>query len=84
METLSALQEKIEQLIGLVKDLKTENTKLDKENKQLSKKLQSLELTASTNQDDVKKLSDEKARTKMVVDDLIKSIDSFISTEKQP
>ena len=84
METLSDLQEKIEQLIILVKELKNENTKVDKENKQLAKKLQSIESTSANNENDVKELSSEKARTKMVVDDLIKSIDSFIKTEKQP
>ncbi len=84
MKTLSDLKEKIEQLIILVKELKNENTKVDKENKQLAKKLQSIESTSANNENDVKELSSEKARTKMVVDDLIKSIDSFIKTEKQP
>ena len=75
---------KISESIILVKELKTENTKVDKENKQLAKKLQSIESTSANNENDVKELSSEKARTKMVVDDLIKSIDSFIKTEKQP
>ncbi|MGE0206728.1 MAG: cell division protein ZapB [Candidatus Babeliales bacterium] len=79
METLHALQEKIEQLLGLIKDLKAENNRLEKEHKALAKKLNSLE----GNEHDLKELSDEKARTKMVVDDLIKSIDSFIRVEKQ-
>jgi predicted RNase H-like nuclease (RuvC/YqgF family) len=84
METLSALQKKIEQLIILVKELKSENAKVDKENKQLQKKLQSFESTVLGNEQDIKVLSEEKARTKMVVEDLIESINAFMQTEKQP
>ena len=84
METLRALQDKIEQLIKLVKELKAENSTLDKNNKQLQKKLESIESSASNNEHDIKELSEEKARTKMVVEDLIESINSFMQDEKQP
>ena len=84
METLSALQDKIEQLIVLVKSLKTANAKLEKENKQLAKKIDSIESTVTSNEQDVKELSEEKMRTKMVVDDLINSIETFMKVEKQP
>lgn len=84
METLSALQEKIEQLIGYSKELKLENDHLKKENKQLAKKLDSLETAMLENKSNVKQLSQEKEKTKGVVDDLIKTIDSLVQTEKQP
>ncbi len=84
METLSALQDKIDQLIVLVKSLKTVNAKLEKENKQLAKKVDSIESTVASNEQDVKELSEEKMRTKMVVEDLINSIETFMNVEKQP
>jgi peptidoglycan hydrolase CwlO-like protein len=81
VETLSTLQDKVEKLIALVKDLKTENAKLEKENKQLAKKIESLSSAAQSTETDIKELSQEKTQTKMVVEDLIKSIDSFISMQ---
>lgn len=83
MKILSALQDKIDQLIVLIKELKAENTKLNKSNAQLNKKLESMESSATNNENDLKGLSEEKARTKMVVEDLIKNIDSFVHGEKQ-
>ncbi|MEX0940658.1 MAG: hypothetical protein WDZ41_04830 [Candidatus Babeliales bacterium] len=82
METLSALQDKIEKLIALVKELKVENDVLAKENKQLAKKVESISSTAQINETDLKELNEEKNRAKMVVEDLIKNIDSFISIEQ--
>jgi len=84
METLRALQEKIETLITFVKELKVENKKLEAENKDLQKKMKSVESTASSNEQDVKELSEERARTKVVVEDLIESINAFMLNENQP
>ena len=82
METLSVLQDKIESLIILVKELRTEKVKLEKENKQLAKKLESVAISAEGSEDSLKELSEEKMRSKTVVEDLIKSIDVFVNAER--
>ncbi len=82
METLSVLQDKIESLIVLVKELKTERAKLEKESKQLAKKLESVATSAESSESSLKELSEEKTRTKTVVEDLIKSIDVFVNAER--
>jgi peptidoglycan hydrolase CwlO-like protein len=81
MKTLGALQDKIEVLISLVKELKAENMRLEKEYKQLEKKLESMQSAVHSNELDMKELNEEKARTKMIVDDLINSIDVFIGAK---
>ncbi len=74
MSTLKLLEEKLTCLAELVKELKTENAKLAEENAQLTAELSMLK---SSLQDTLK----EKELTRIVVDDLIKSIDSLVENQ---
>lgn len=66
------------QLVAVVKQLKEENKKLLKKNADLEKKHEKLELSLL---DKKQSIDQEKALTKAVVDDLIKSIDSLVGEE---
>ena len=83
METLDILGKKITSLIELTQRLQAENAKLAEENAQLSAKLKAIENSIEVDGDRMEELNQEKALTKMVVDDLIKSIDSLVTDEKQ-
>ena len=74
MEALGLLEKKIKDLIELVAKLRQENALLKTENAQLLQKVESAKND---------ELSQEKALTKMVVDDLIKSIDSLVEEHQQ-
>jgi len=98
MEVLSLLEKRIASLLELTKKLqienntiKAENSKLVEDNLQLAQqvehltnKMKSIEGAVVENSKDLDELSQEKALTKMVVDDLIKSIDSFVKKENTP
>lgn len=81
METLTTLQEKIEALLVLVKELKSANAKLAKENERLLSKLDEVTHDNVHVRDNVNELNEEKNRTKIAVQELIKSIDSFIKAQ---
>lgn len=83
METLQVLGEKITSLIELTQKLQAENATLAEENVQLVAKLKMLEGSMVSDGDRMEALNQEKALTKMLVDDLIKSIDSLVPSEKQ-
>lgn len=74
MSILKLLEEKLSCLAELVRELKTENAKLAEENAQLAAELLMLK---SSLQDTLK----EKELTRLVVDDLIKSIDSLVENQ---
>jgi len=92
MEALGLLEKKIKnlvELIGKLKDenakLKTENSRLKDENIKLLSKIEDVERTMESTKGSIleqgknlEELSQEKELTKIVVDDLIKSIDSFV------
>lgn len=78
METFSALQEKINKLLSLVKETKEQNSILAEENATLQKKLNALNTDSQYAADNIQELYKEKDRIKHVVSDLISSIDSFI------
>lgn len=82
MEALSALQDKVEKLIKLVQNLKNEKSRLEKENKQLLKKIESITCASENTATTIQELGQEKAQTKMILEDVIKTIDSFISVEQ--
>ena len=73
MEILQALEQKIMHLVALVNELKAENARLNEENEKLVQKLTTVHS---------EELNQERFRTRLFVDDLIKSIDSLISNEK--
>jgi cell division protein FtsB len=78
VETLHLLQERIQSLVAMVKDLKSENASLAKENIQLKETITSMESTMLKEAKSNDSLSKEKEMTKTVVDDLIKRIDSLL------
>lgn len=60
-----------------------ENARLIEDNAQLMAKLDALESVMLEENGQIQELSDEKAATVQLVDDLIKSIDSFVNCETQ-
>lgn len=76
MDAFKVLEEKIALLVERISVLKKENDKLQKKVVKLEESL-----LADAKKIDV--LDQEKTVTKMVVDDLIKSLDSLIEIEKQ-
>ena len=83
MEVLSVLEKKIEALVGVVHELKKEKARLVEENTKLISKLEMLENSLLADGEHIEKLNQERALTKTVVDDLIRSIDLLVETEKQ-
>lgn len=81
MEILSVLETKVVSLIDTIRQLKAENTRLIEENEQLTSKLAVMQGAVRDDAKRVEELDQEKALTKMVVDDLIKSIDSLVEGE---
>jgi len=78
MNTLKVLEEKVATLISRIKELEAENKILTAENTQLTAKLESMENSMLSDIQRIDALDQEKALTKMVVDDLISSIDSIV------
>ena len=81
MSIIKVLEEKLVSLVELVKDLKTENAKLAEENAQLAAKLAMLEASLQDDSQRIDELKHEKELTKLVIDDLIKSIDSLVGNQ---
>ncbi len=63
------------------KELKTENAKIAEDNAQLTAKLAMLENALHDDTKRIDELKQEKQLTKMVVDDLIKSIDAIVENQ---
>ena len=84
METLQILEKKMELLIGFIHELKASNIQLIEKNIELTGKLEALESSLFVENECIEKLSQEKKLTKIVVDDLIKSIDSMLRENEQP
>lgn len=81
MNSLKLLEEKLVSLAELVKELKTENAKLAEENAQLAAKLSMLQNSLNDDTHRIEELKQEKELTRIVVDDLIKSIDSLVENQ---
>jgi len=81
MNVLKLLEEKLVCLAELVKELKTENAKLAEENAQLSAELIMLQNSLKDDCKRIDELKQEKELTRLVVDDLIKSIDSLVENQ---
>lgn len=84
MNALSILEEKVAQLVGLVNELKKENTALLSENALLIEEVQALESSVLKDTQKLDVLNQEKEATKAVVDDLIRNINALVSNEVQP
>ncbi|TET06588.1 hypothetical protein E3J79_01430 [Candidatus Dependentiae bacterium] len=78
MDLLNVLEEKVAGLVCRVKELEAENVKLSADNVQLTAKLETIENSMLSDIKRIEELDQEKALTKMVVDDLIKNIDSLV------
>ncbi len=77
MDALKVLDEKIAGLISRINDLEADNAKLAADNAQLTAKLETMETSMLSDIKRIEELDQEKALTRMVVDDLIKNIDSL-------
>ncbi len=80
---LTMLEEKIIHLIDLMKLLKEENFSLKNKNKDLQGQLKALEGSLVSETRDLEELSQEKMMTKMVVDNLLQSIEKLIETQER-
>lgn len=95
MDVLKVLEEKIVALAEHISKLKTENIELKaenavlaqelaqivQENAQLSNKLLAVESSSKGDSHRIDELTHEKELTRIVVDDLIKSIDSLVENQ---
>jgi hypothetical protein len=84
METLQILEKKVETLIHFIRELKAKNVQLLEKNTVLTEKLETIERSLLTENEFIEKLNQEKNVTKIVVDDLIKSIDTMLTESQQP
>lgn len=82
METLDTLQKKIEQLLELVAMLKDANKKLVEDNESLAKQVDLHQSSLERNKHEMVLFDEEKNRTKIIVDDIIKNIDLFMHAEQ--
>lgn len=81
MEVLNVLEKKIAGLIELIKELKIQNIQLTEQNAQLKHQLETLENSLLSRHQNIEEMGQERALTKLVVDDLIKNIDLLIEQE---
>jgi hypothetical protein len=79
---LNILEEKVVGLIEMIKHSKEEVASLKQKNKELHAQLRALEGSLVAETKDLEELSQEKMVTKMVVDNLLHSIDALIEKEK--
>lgn len=64
-------------------ELKTENATFAQDNAQLSAQIKAIELSMDRGSEQISMLNEEKTLAKIVVDDLIKSIDALVERENQ-
>ncbi len=79
---LTLLEEKVIRLVDMVKSLKLTNQFLQEENQMLKHQLMKTETSLVAETKDLEELSQEKMMTKMIVDDLIRSIDSLVDQKE--
>ncbi len=80
---LHLLEEKVVRLIEMVKALKDENASLKMKHKDLQGQMRALEGSLVAETKDLEELSQEKVVTKMVVDNLLHSIDALIEIKEK-
>ncbi|MBP6869865.1 hypothetical protein KBC04_03220 [Candidatus Babeliales bacterium] len=76
------LEERVIRLVDIVKSLKLANQSLSEENQMLKHQLMKVESSLVAETRDLEELSQEKMMTRMLVDDLIKSIDSLVDQKE--
>ena len=82
MDILQILENKIHSLLLLIKKLKEQNECLSNENVQLIAQIESMKNNMLKESHDMDELTKERELTKMVVDDLIRNIDSLVEKEQ--
>lgn len=80
MELLGILEKKIERLVSLARELKTENERLCADNFALKERLTQQEQALLKNNEGFKEWDREKASARKAVDELISDIDSLIES----
>ena len=80
---LHLLEEKVVRLIDMIKTLKDENANLKQKHKDLQAQMRALEGSLVAETKDLEELSQEKVVTKMVVDNLLHSIDALIELKEK-
>ena len=78
------LQSKYDSLKTEIVELKAENAKLAEGNAQLTFELNTIESSILKETGHVLELTEERSMTRLVLDDLIKSIDLIVENENQP
>jgi predicted nuclease with TOPRIM domain len=78
------LQSKYDSLKTEIVELKAENAKLAEGNAQLTFQLNTIESSILKETGHVLELTEERSITRLVLDDLIKSIDLIVENENQP
>lgn len=79
---LTLLEEKVFRLVDMVKTFKLANQTLQEENQMLKHQLMKTESSLVAETKDLEELSQEKMITRLLVDDLIKSIDSLVDQKE--
>ena len=82
MEILGVLEKKIASLIDLIKDLRVQNSNLSSQNNVILQENAQLNLQVEQLQALLLERPQELALTKLIVDDLIKNIDTLIEHEQ--
>lgn len=82
IENLNQLEKKIGILIELVQKEKAVNARLTEEKQSLVARLESLENSLLNESKNMEELNQERALTKMAVDELINSIDRLVEEQQ--
>ncbi len=83
LDKLNVLEKKIASLIEIVKTEKEHSAQLAQEKIQLVAQLEMLENSLFKGTQNIEELNQERVLTKMVVDELITSIDKLVEQEPQ-
>ena len=82
-DNLHLLEEKVISMIEMINSLKSEVAALKAKNKDLEVELKAFESSLVAEKKSLEELSQEKMMTKMVVDNLLLSIDSLIEVKEK-
>lgn len=83
MKTLETLENKINNLIDLVQELKNDNVSLVEEKHSLKEQLQTMEKAMLNDNRNLNDLKKEREKTRHFVDSLIKDIDAIVVRESK-
>lgn len=83
LEKLNLLEKKIASLVEMLKAEKEVNARLAEEKTQLASRLDIVETSLLKGSQNIEELNQERVLTKMVVDELINSIDKLVEREQR-